>query len=164
MRKIIAIGLLCSAICVSIINADNNLSLNVGGAGTTIESKSYGGVSVGLEWSLWKFNNEKLVTYTGLGGASVNNGYFTYIGLGARYNIIDNLWIGIKANGSGLSSTDNSSNTDYIGFTYGVDAKYDFTRSHAAILSYIGGNLSASKTEVLNVDISSVSLSYVYSF
>jgi len=146
----------------------DNMTIKVGGANTSIESVSSTGFSVGGEWSFignaQKRTKKGYDIYADIGYDSTDSGYVTKAAIGGRYNVGANIWLGALAGVSGVSVTNNNNSTDFSGFMFGANAKYEITPNHGVLVEYRSASVSPSDTTLVAVDVNTVSAYYSYSF
>ncbi|MBU1994360.1 hypothetical protein KKC15_06590 [bacterium] len=155
------------------MSADSvGLSVSVGYNGLTADngttSTSYDGANLGIELSMVKkFSGsiESFDIYIPLNVAGYEDMYLASAGIGARYNVFDGIWLGATAEATSLSlSGDNSSSTSFIGGVYGGHVRYAFNPNHSLIAEYKTGSLTESESGLIDVDVSTMGLSYAYTF
>jgi len=148
----------------------DNMSINVGGANTTVGSASSStGLAIGFEWSFLgnakAREDDSYDVFFDVAYNSVKNGYVTKIGIGARYEVAPKIWLGgsFGASGFGLDNANNFNTTTYSGLMYGVHGKYELTQNHGVLLEYRNASMT-DPTGLISVDVSSLSALYSYSF
>jgi len=168
LRSLVAAGLLFSG--SSMFAGVDNMSINVGGVSTTVESGSAKvGAAIGFEWSFMGSarvrENDKLDAFLDLAYNMVDNGYVTKVALGARYEVAPKIWLGgsLGLSGLGVSATNNFNSVTLSGFMYGLQGKYEFTPNHGVILEYRSAAMTDT-TGLLKTNVSSLSALYSYSF
>jgi hypothetical protein len=147
----------------------DNMSINAGVVNTTAgDADSTTGISIGGEWSFQGNAKAKALKgydiYLDLGYNTTDDGYVTKFAIAGRYMVYDSIWIGASAGVSGYSIDNDYYSTTYSGFMYGLNTKYSLTENHAILLEYRSATVYPSGSSYGDIDVSSVALSYSYSF
>ena len=158
VKKMIVAG----AILASTVLSADALSLKAGYGSLSDDGTSYSGGTIGLEGSLGNMKNFDLyldINYGGFEDLSL-----VEIGLGLRYNVYDNLWLGVTGEAASLSTSLVEDVSSFVGVMYGANAKYAFTPNHALIAEYKTGTLSDSESGLIDIDVSTMAFMYSYTF
>ena len=147
----------------------DNMSINAGVVNSTAgDADSSVGFCIAGEWS---FQGDAVAKakkgydiYLDLGVNTIEDGYVTKFAIGGRYMVYDSVWLGASAGISGLSLTNDFYSATYSGFMYGINAKYNFTDNHGVLFEYRSATVSESTTGYGDVDLTTMCLSYNYSF
>ncbi len=147
-------------------------SATLGGLTSTLGYASSGkdtngtGLFLGMEMSFMgsaqERQDDKFNTYLDYELQTLDGWYLASFGFGARYKIVHKVELGAKVLAQGLHGA--YTNVEFIGFGWGIDTKYSFSKNHGAVLGYTRATLTESSSGLLKTDATTLNLSYIYSF
>lgn len=157
-KTIAAVLGLSLAATMAFAGGTDGFRVKVGASNVSFDGESQSGVMIGMEKEL-KHN-----IYLGLAFSKVTDFTVTHFGLGGRYEIGKGFFLGANVDVMGVSlDGDNYSDSSYSGFSYGVDAKYEFNKNHSVFIDYKLGSVTA-ETGASDIDVDTTLIGYTYSF